>query len=276
MTQLQFGYYPGCALHGSSCDYEQSLRAVLDVLGVKLEELNDWICCGASAAHALNHKLGVALPARNLAIAERDGVTELFAPCPMCSMELLKARDAIMSDETLRDEMSQTVELPLTGNVAIRNLIEVFMQIGQKALSAKITKPQTTLKPVCYYGCLLTRPSKVVKFDDPEHPTTMEEFCRLCGAEPLDWNARTMCCGAGLTMADADTVKTLSGRIISEAVRVGANCVIVACPMCHMNLDLNAAPSLLVLYLSDLIGLAMGLTASQLGINRHFSKVEAK
>ena len=108
---MEIGYYPGCALHGSSNDYEMSVRACLDALGVGLRELDDWICCGATAAHSLNHKLAVALPARNLAIAERDGLDELLAPCPMCSMELIKARRRWPRDAALRKEMSEIVEL---------------------------------------------------------------------------------------------------------------------------------------------------------------------
>ncbi len=272
MMGLKFGYYPGCALHGSSRDYEQSVRAVLKVLGVELNELDDWICCGASAAHALNYKLGLALPARNLAIAERDGLCDLFAPCPMCSMELQKVETALEENDALRKEVSEIVELPVGGKVKVRNLIDVFTAIGVDALKPFIKVPLDGLKPVCYYGCLLTRPSKVVRFDDPEQPRSMEKICAITGVTPTDWNARTQCCGAGLTMGDAATVRRLSGRILDEAARVGANCVIVACPMCHMNLDLNCPASMEILYLSDLIGLAMGLTRKTLGVDRHFSK----
>ena len=104
---MEIGYYPGCALHGSSNDYETSVRACLEKLGVGLRELDDWICCGATAAHSLNHKLAVALPARNLAIAERDGHRELLAPCPMCSSELIKANRAMAGSADLCKELSE-------------------------------------------------------------------------------------------------------------------------------------------------------------------------
>ena len=112
---MKVGYYPGCALHGSSNDYEFSVRNCFKALGIELEELNDWLCCGATAAHSINQKLAVALPARNLAIAERDGLANLLAPCPMCSMELLKAKEKL-ADAAVRAEMSEIVELPVTGS----------------------------------------------------------------------------------------------------------------------------------------------------------------
>ena len=127
---MEFGYYPGCALHGSSNDYEKSVRACLAALDVGLRELDDWICCGATAAHSLNHKLACALPARNLAIAERDGLSETLAPCPMCSAQLLKAAQALAADPELRREMSATVELPIAGTTRVLNLIQVFQQVG--------------------------------------------------------------------------------------------------------------------------------------------------
>jgi len=122
---MKIGYYPGCALHGSSNDYEQSLRACLGRLDVELAEIQDWICCGATAAHSLNHKLSQALPARNLALAEQQSLDELLAPCPLCSMQLLKV-SADIKDTDARAELSAIVELPLEGRTRVLNLIEFF------------------------------------------------------------------------------------------------------------------------------------------------------
>ena len=127
---MELGYYPGCALHGTSNDYEDSVRACLEALGVGLKEVSDWICCGATAAHSINHKLSIALPARNLALAERDGFDEILAPCPMCSMELLKAADLMKSDGALRQEMGRIVELNCEGRTSVLNLIQVFQKLG--------------------------------------------------------------------------------------------------------------------------------------------------
>lgn len=238
---MEIGYYPGCALHGSSNDYERSVRACLNALGVNLRELDDWICCGATAAHSLNQKLAVALPARSLGIAERDGYDDLLAPCPMCSMELLKAKMLISGDAALRKEMSEVVELPVEGRTSVLNLIQVFQRIGYDKVKEAAKVSLSGYKPACYYGCLLTRPPEVLRFDDCEQPSSMETLLASLGAAPVEWNYKTECCGAGMTMCNEDTVLNLSHKILSNAARHGANCVVVACPMCHVNLDMKQA-----------------------------------
>ena len=276
---MEFAYYPGCALHGSSGDYEMSVRACLAALGVSLRELDDWICCGATAAHCLNQKLAVALPARNLALAQRDGMDEMLAPCPMCSMELIKAGSLLAGDASLRDEISRIVELPVSGATQILNLIQVFQRIGVPRIKQAATRGLEAFQPACYYGCLLTRPPETLRFDDCEHPSSMETLLRELGARPVAWNYQTECCGAGMTIAHEATVLELSHKILSNAESHGANCIVVACPMCQVNLDMKqaainacygAAHALTVYYLSDLVGLALGLDERALGVDRHF------
>jgi heterodisulfide reductase subunit B2 len=276
---MTLGYYPGCALHGTSNDYEQSLRAALGELGVELAELDDWICCGASAAHSLNRKLSIALPARNLALAEAAGHAEVFAPCPLCSMQLLKARRALAGDEALRREISQVVETEVDGSTRVLNLIQVFERAGLDRLKAAVQVKLENLRAACYYGCLLTRPPETVEFDDCEQPHSMETVLAAIGVKTVDWNYKTECCGAGLTMAAEDTVLELGHKILADAAAHGANCVVVACPMCHVNLDMKqpdieerygAKLGMVVYYLSDLVGLALGLKPEALGIDRHF------
>jgi heterodisulfide reductase subunit B len=276
---MNLGYYPGCALHGSSNDYEQSLRACLGALDVTLAEVDDWICCGATAAHSLNHKLAIALPARNLALASRQGHTEMFAPCPMCSMQLLRAGQAMASDQQFREEISAIVEAEVGSGPRVLNLIQVFQRIGLDRLKSAVRVPLQDLKPACYYGCLLVRPPTVVDFDDAEQPQSMEAIVAALGAKPVEWSCKTECCGAGMTMAKTETVLELSGRILANAVSHGANCLVVACPMCHVNLDMKQGATeeflrtkfnLPVYYLSDMVGMALGLGAAELGTDRHF------
>ncbi len=277
---MDFGYYPGCALHGSSYDYEKSVQACMRKLGVRLKELDDWICCGASAAHTINRKLSTALPARNLAIAERDGLDQVFAPCPLCSMELIKVGNELRESEDLRKEMSGIVEQPVCGKTQVLNLIQVFQQIGFEELQKKVVKKLEGFKPACYYGCLLTRPPKDLRFDDCEHPSSMETLLRALGAEPIgEWNYKTECCGAGLTLADDNIIMDLSQKILSNAKSHGANCMVVACPMCHVNLDMKQSDiekkygekyGLVVYYLSDLVGMALGISEKELHIDKHF------
>ncbi len=276
---MEIGYYPGCVLHGSSNDYERSVRACLDVLGVRLQELDDWICCGATAAHSLNHKLAVALPARNLALAECDGLQDMLAPCPMCSMELTKAGQLISHNADLRAEMSEIVELPVTGSTRLINLIQVFQQVGLEKIKEMAVRGLDEFKPACYYGCLLTRPPETLRFDDCEQPRSMETLLEVLGAHPVDWNYRTECCGAGMTMANEAIVLDLSHKILANAAAHGANSIVVACPMCHVNLDMKQADierkyavrhEMVVYYLSDLVGIALGLDEKKLGVDRHF------
>lgn len=275
---MDIGYYPGCALHGSSDDYEASVRVCMKALGVELNELEDWICCGATAAHCINKKLSTALPARNLGIAEKQNLKSLFAPCPMCSMELTKANEAIKTDAELRKEMSEIVETPVTGSVDVVNLIQVFQAVGYDAIAERVTRKLENFKPACYYGCLLTRPPKILKFDDPEDPTSMEELLQKLGAEPVDWNCKTVCCGGGLTLSDEAGVAAMVYRVLQNAIDSGANCVVVACPMCQINLDMRQADAkklgltqdVPIFYLSDLVGLAVGCQAKDLDVERRF------
>jgi len=275
---MNIGYYPGCALHGSSNDYEQSLRACLGALDVQLQEVKDWICCGATAAHSLNHKLSLALPARNLALAERDGFQQLFAPCPLCSMQLLKVQKAV-KENGIREELSQIIEADVRGDGQVLNLIQLFERVGLDRLKAAVKEPLKSVTAACYYGCLLTRPPDVVHFDDFEQPRSMEAVLAVLGAKTVDWSYKTECCGAGMTMASEDTVLELAHKILSNAADHGANCLVVACPMCHVNLDMKQAAverrygkklDMVIYYLSDLAGLALGLSGEQLGVNRHF------
>jgi len=276
---MEFGYYPGCALHGSSNDYEKSVRACLAALGARLRELDDWICCGATAAHVINQTLAVALPARNLGVAERDGLASVLAPCPMCSMELLKAGRMMADDATLRQTISDIVEIPVEGKTEVLNLIQVLQRIGLDTIKEAVTKPLEGVSAACYYGCLLTRPPATVRFDDCEHPSSMETILEALGAKTVAWNYKTECCGAGMTMAGEETVLDLSNKILANAAAHGANCLVVACPMCHVNLDMKQADiarryghahNMVVYYLSDLVGLALGLSKRDLAIDKHF------
>ena len=277
------GYYPGCALHGSSNDYEASVRACMKKLQVEIKELDDWICCGATAAHNLNKKLALALSARNLAITERDGITEVLAPCPMCSNALIQASNRLRESESLRQEMSDIVESPVHGKTEVLNIIQVFQQIfqniGQDKIASTVVKQLDAYKPACYYGCLLTRPPKELQFDDYEQPISMENLLQSLGAEPVDWNYKTECCGGGLTLADDSVIIDLTSKILRNAKKYGANCVVVACPMCHVNLDMKQSAvekhggeplRLPVYYLSDLIGIALGLSEQELRVDKHF------
>jgi heterodisulfide reductase subunit B len=193
-------------------------------------------------------------------------------------MQLMKAKQAV-ADDAVRQQMSRLVELDLEGRSEVLNLIQILQNVGLDRLKSAVTEPQKDVVAACYYGCLLTRPPSVVHFDDFEQPQSMEAIVGILGAKAVDWNYKTECCGAGMTMADEDTVLELSHKILQDAAGHDANCLVVACPMCHVNLDMKQAAveqrygtklNLVIYYLSDLVGLAMGFPAESLGIDRHF------
>jgi len=280
---MDIGYYPGCSLTGTAKEYDQSIRRIFSELGVNLIEVEDWSCCGATSAHATNHLLSLALPLRNINLAKRQGLKELFIPCAACYNRFVVAQYEVNRDASVRKEIENILEETIEADIRIINMIEMFEYIGKDAITARKRKDLKGFKVAAYYGCLLLRPPAVVKFDDPEQPSSMEEIIRLTGAEPIEWSFKTECCGASHSITNTNIVVTLSKRIIDDAREMGAEAIIVACPMCHSNLDMrqrNIAKvdaqhrNMPVLYLSELVGISMGLDREALGLNLHFIDTE--
>ena len=280
---MRIGYYPGCSLLGSSREFDESTRAVLKALDVELVEVPDWNCCGASSAHVLNHELSLALPARILALAEQAGLTEILAPCAACSNRLLSAQQELAKHPELLAEVEQAIGLAYQGAVKIVNILEVLDRL--KARIAEKTVAPFKKKVASYYGCLLVRPPRVVSFDRPEDPRSMDLMLQAVGATPVDWPFKTECCGAAFSVTRTDIVAKLSGKLVQDAEKRGADAIVVACPMCHSNLDLRrneineylqkeyAIPAMFV---TQVIGLALGLDAKDLGLQRHMVPVDFK
>ncbi len=273
---MKTGYFPGCSLHGTAREFDESLRAVAGAIGAPLAEIEDWNCCGASSAHVAGHRLAVALPARNLALAEAQGVEQVLAPCAACYSRLAKARRAIEDDETLRREMPGLLGRPFANRVAVRNILE-FLTDALPVIQARMVRDLGSLPLACYYGCLLVRPASVTSSEDPEHPTAMEQIARACGAAPVAWHMGLECCGGSLSVSRTGSVIRLGRAILEDARRSGAEALLVACPMCHSNLDFrqramarDGRPPIPVLYVTELVGLALGIEAGRLGLDRHF------
>ncbi|HNX51762.1 MAG TPA: CoB--CoM heterodisulfide reductase iron-sulfur subunit B family protein [Thermoanaerobaculaceae bacterium] len=273
---MRIGYYPGCSLHATARELDESLRAVASALDLELQELDDWSCCGATSAHATNHLLSLALPARNLALAEAQGHDRVLAPCAACYNRLATARHGIAADSAVAARVARVLDRPFANRVAVANLVEVLRELGP-TIKAKTVRSLASLKVACYYGCLLVRPAEVVGFDDPEQPTSMEEVVRATGATPVAWQMRLECCGGAFSLARTASVVRLGRAILDDARRAGAEALVVACPMCHSNLDFRQSAMLErgekplpVLYLSELVGLALGLAPGTLGLQRHF------
>jgi heterodisulfide reductase subunit B len=275
---MKVGYFPGCSLHATSREYDQSLRAVTERLEIELEEVADWACCGATSAHATNHLLGLVLPARTLALAEAQDLGRVLAPCAACFSRLATARWTLSEDPELRAQVCEILDLPFTNTVAVSSLLDVLHGMIP-GITAAVTRPLQGLNVACYYGCLLLRPPEVVSFDDPEAPTSMEDVVRALGATPVEWHRRLECCGGGFSLSRRGSVIRLGREILEDALRAGAHAVAVACPMCHSNLDFRQRAmaqadgrpfDLPVLFLSQLLGLALGIEPDDLGMQRHF------
>jgi heterodisulfide reductase subunit B2 len=274
-----YGYFPGCSLHGSGRELDASIRALAARAGVDLKEIDDWNCCGATAAHSLNYHLAVALPYRDLALAEAQGLTTILAPCAACFSRLKGTIVRLDRDPDLAPEMLRITGLAYKGPTKILNIVEFIDRLLADGLKDKLTSPLTGLRVVPYYGCLLSRGEDIVVGDDHENPTGMEAAIRAAGAEPVPWNFATECCGGGFSMSDTAVVVDLSSQILADAKAAGAEAIVAGCPMCHSNLDMRqitirqrtgATYNLPVVYLSELVGLAAGLAPKDLGLDRHF------
>ena len=246
-------------------------------LGIEIEEVRDWICCGTSPAHCTSKLLSLALPFENLCLAEQMGINDLVAPCAACFARLKTAVYEAAEDPALADQISEAVEKPLPKSINVLSPLEIFSDGAD--LSQTVTTQLSELKVVCYYGCLLTRPAKVMQFDECEYPMAMDDILRSLGITTLDWSCKTDCCGGALAMTRTDVVLKLTRDILEEAKAVGANAIAVGCPLCHVNLDTRqeevekeygASYDLPIFYFTQLMALAFGVPSSQLGLQKHF------
>jgi heterodisulfide reductase subunit B len=279
---MTLGFYPGCSLKGSSREYAESVLTVAKGFDIDLEEISDWNCCGATAAHNMNKELSLALPARILSLAEKQGLKEIVVPCAACYSRLTVTKHELAKDPELRKIVTTANDLEYSGTVEVLNIIQMLDKYITPNLEGRVVNPFDH-KVACYYGCLLVRPHEILKFDREEDPQSMDELMLKTGATPIDWAFKTECCGAGLSVSRTSSVGRLSGKIIRDAVDRGAEAMIVACPMCHSNLDMRrgAINSFLgekieipVLYATQVLGLALGLDRKALGLQRHFVNVK--
>lgn len=278
---MKIGIYPGCSLTGSSREYNESVIAVAKALDIELVEIKDWNCCGATAAHAMNEELSLSLPAKIMANAEEQGLTEVVVPCAAC-YNRLKVTQHELKDDKKRTRVTDILKMPYQGNLKIINVLQMLEAYGAENIKAKITKPFDH-KVACYYGCLLVRPHSILQFDRVEDPQSMDTLIKAVGGTTMDWAFKTECCGGGFSVSRTDLVVKLSGNILKDAADRGAEALIVACPMCQSNLDmrrgainktLETPSDIPVIYITQAIGLALGVSAKELGLQRHFVTVE--
>ena len=270
---MNVSYYPGCSLDGTAREYGESIEAVAQLLDVELKELDDWTCCGASSAHVTNDELAVALPARNLIIADRAEM-DLVVPCAAC-FQRLKAADKELSAG------KEIVGVPdkYKGDFSIRYIVDFFHEdVDEKILREKVKKPLSGLTAVCYYGCLSVRPPKVTDAKNPENPRAMDNIIKSLGADVRDWSYKTDCCGGSLMFIRPDIAKKLTAKLLDMAEEAGADCIVAGCPVCQSNLDSRqkeiSAESgkkydMPIFYFTELMGLAFGHPSVKKWLGRH-------
>ena len=273
---LNYGYYPGCSLHASAKEYDLSTRALFGALGIGLTEVPDWICCGATPAHNVDELLSLSLCAKNLTLAETVA-GDLAVPCAACFSRLKTTQHELGADAAKRNQVAKVIETPVPLAKKIKHPLEILgRDFGLEPLAQAVKKPLSGLRVACYYGCLLTRPPGVPQLDDAEAPTIMEKVIEAARAETVASSHRLECCGASFTLSRPGVVVKLTAEILAAAKAAGADCLMVACPLCQGNLDLRQQEveelsgvryGLPVLYLTQLLGLALGLSPARLGLS---------
>ncbi|CAD5957793.1 CoB--CoM heterodisulfide reductase subunit B 2 [Planktothrix tepida] len=275
---MKYSYYPGCSLHTTAREFDISTKVVMEELGIELKELQDWSCCGGSVAAGVSHDVGMAMAARNVVLAQKENL-DLLTSCSGCYNKSARAAKAL-EDAAEKDRISVILSkmgLSISDyNIRVRNVVDVLA--NDIDITPHIKKPLTGLKVVCYYGCLLTRPADITGWDSPIVPMSMDKLSAICGAEVIDFSLKTKCCGGPILVSQQDIAFDLTKQLLDEAKFQGADCIVLACPLCDTNLELrqgeiekkyNISYNLPILYITEIIGLALGIKPGKLGMNKH-------
>ncbi len=276
---MKYLYYPGCSAEATGKAYDISTRAVMGKLGVELEELDDWNCCGATSYFSVREMESFTIAARNLAIAQSQGDADLCVICNACYTTLAKTNRYMNESE----EVFKTVNGALgavgrsyDGAKPVRHVMDVLINdVGLEAVADKVTRRLTGLKVAPYYGCQYSRP--MGSFDDPEFPTTMDTFFKALGADVIDYPAKVKCCGGMMMLTESAAALHLCNELLVSAQKGGADVIVAACPLCEMNLEayqpkVNAMFgtdfNIPVMYFTQLAGLALGVEPKKLALEK--------
>jgi heterodisulfide reductase subunit B2 len=262
----RIAYYPGCSLHSTGRGYDRSFRAAARALGLELFEIPGWTCCGTTPAHGSDPYLSLLLPLRNLSTVERMGLEKAVAPCASCYGRLRSSLRDYREEGELADRVDGELGRDYGDTVQVLNGVECLGELGTHMIASHVRKPLTGLKVASYYGCLLTRPPSDTGSPEPENPTGMDRIIRALGAQPVEWNRKTDCCGGSLAITQTETAKSLSAEILKDARSRGADLIATACPLCHVNLD-ERQPEMAgdlgftipVVYVTQLLAVALDL-----------------
>ena len=275
---MKYTYYPGCSVLATAKHYQESIDAVAGVLGIELEELDDWNCCGATAYMSVKELMSFAISARNLALAEKFH-RDLVTPCSACFTVLNKTNQYFAEYPDLRKKLGQTLEaagLSYSGNIRVRHILDIVVNdVGNEKLASLVKRRLEGLKVAPYYGCQIVRPG--TDFDDPDDPQCMDRLIEALGATSVEYSMKAKCCGASLMGTQENLALRLCKNLLLEAEKNEAHCVITVCPLCQMNLDVYQRKvnrhfgtkfNIPVLYFTQLIGLALGIPSGKLGFRR--------
>ncbi|HNT78919.1 MAG TPA: CoB--CoM heterodisulfide reductase iron-sulfur subunit B family protein [Anaerolineae bacterium] len=274
-----YAYYPGCTMSSTAKEYDMSTRAVFAHLGLELHEIQDWNCCGATHSAIYKEDARFLLSLRNLALAEDQGFDTVIAPCSACYKNLRRAAKLSEADKSICTRVNEemTEHYSCAGHVTVLHPLYMFIQdFGLDALKKRVVRPLTGIKIASYYGCMLTRP--LDEFDSAERPTGLDRLVKALGAEPVEYDYKAKCCGGALALSHTGSTVRMTSKILASAKERGAESVTLACPMCHMALDMYQSKAeravgqplnLPVLFFTQWMGLALGIEPEQLGLKRH-------
>ena len=275
-----YSYFPGCSLEKMAVSYHQSAIETTNKMGVELQEIEDWNCCGATTYFHVDELLAYTLVARNLAMAEKTG-HDLVSPCSACYKNAYFASAYLKEDQDLSDHINYALEqdnLHYSGSIEVKHLMEVFVDdVGLEEIKSKITHPLEGLRVAPYYGCQIVRPRK--DHQDVENPQFFEDLMSTVGAEPVDFTYRLRCCGGSLIITSREAALSLVRDLLQSAVAKEADVIATACPLCQTNLECYQQQvnreygtdfSIPIMYFTQLLGLSMGLPSKKLGIGTEF------
>lgn len=281
---MKYGFFPGCSLERSASAYEMSTKAIAQALGIELEEIEDWNCCGATEYFSINKTAAFALVARNLALAaDHDGIEDLVAPCSACYLNLNKTNHYMGKFETIEQSTNEALSAGglhyEPGSINVRHLLDVVVNdIGYEAIAEKLVKPLTGLRVAPYYGCLITRPNfNGNTHDNSEYPIHLDGLLDALDANVINFPLKTHCCGGHMTQISSDTAFELIRRLLKNASDYEADVIVSVCPMCQLNLDAYQPQvnrhfgtdfNIPILYFTQLLGLALGIAPKTLGIGK--------
>jgi succinate dehydrogenase / fumarate reductase cytochrome b subunit len=285
MTPLRYAYYPGCAAEATAREADRSMRALAPLLGIELQHFGNMSCCGAGVLREEEPDLSVALNARNLAIAERAGL-DFLTICNTCLLTMLKAKRELDTNAALRKRINASLakfDLSYEGRTRVRHLLWILIEdVGVEKIAGLVKRKLTGMRIAPFYGCHILRPEEVMGFEDGRNPTSLENLIRALGAEPVEYDERTDCCGFHVMLVHKEATATMVGNCLSGARGKDADIMVTPCTLCQITLDSyqylaeKQAPKPLkmpVLHLPQLLGMALGVDDRDLGLNKHLVQV---